>query len=93
MAVQVKMEEFEVATELRGYCRVLQPSYFFHQNLSSAISLNQLLTISQLGDLVSRMHHNVIVNDVIIRLCVHFKFGDLVAHHQTKCIANISTFT
>ena len=29
------------------------------------------------------MHRNVIVNDVIIRLCMHFKFGDLVAHRQT----------
>ena len=34
------------------------------------------------------MHRDVIVNDVIIRLCVHkniggFKFGDLVAHRLT----------
>ena len=93
MAVQAKMGEFEVATKVRGYCRVSRPSFFFPHNLSSAISLNQLLTISQLGDLVSRTHRNVIVNDVIIRLCMHFKFGDLIAHRQTKCIANISTLT
>ena len=87
MAVRVKMEEFEVASVVRGYCKVSRPSFFFPKNLSSTISLNQLLTISQLGDLVSRMHRNVIVNDIIIRLCVHknvggFKFGDLVAHRQ-----------
>jgi len=60
------MEEFEVANVVRGYCRLSRPSFFFPKNLSSAISLNQVLTVSQLVDLVSRTHRNVIVNDVII---------------------------
>ena len=67
----------------------------FPQKLKQRDLANQLLTISQLRDLVSRTHCNVIVNDM--RLCVHknvgsFKFGDLVAHRQTAKLNLSPTF-
>ena len=84
--------------ETPGSCRVSLPSSFFTKNLSRAISLKP--ATSNRHDFTSRRsrtHRDVIVNNVIFRLCVHkniggFKFGDLVAHRQTAKLNVLPTF-
>ena len=44
------MKVVEAHKETLGSCRVSLPSFIFTKNLSSTISLNQLLTISQPRD-------------------------------------------